>query len=96
MKAIYFFLCAGLILGISTPLQSASHQNKHSSASPAASSTRQAEVDEEEDEYDVMDRDQVDDSDVLAIPFDDSEFEDEEDVNRMEGRDVFNLPQSQN
>ncbi len=40
----------------------------------------------------IMLRDQIDTTDSLAIPLDDSEIEDEEEVNRAEKKQVFNIP----
>lgn len=40
----------------------------------------------------IMRRNEIDSTDVLAIPLDDSEVEDEEEINRAEKRDVFPLP----
>lgn len=48
--------------------------------------------DDDDDYYDIMDRNQVDGTDVLAIPLDDSEVEDEEEINKAEKRDTFKLP----
>ena len=42
----------------------------------------------------IIMRDQIDNTDVYAIPFDDSEVEDEEEINRLEKREVFPLPHS--
>lgn len=49
---------------------------------------------EEDDEYDILERDEIDDTDSLAIPFDDSEVEDEEEIDHLEKKDVFHLPHS--
>ena len=40
----------------------------------------------------IIRRDEIDNTDVLAIPLDDSEIEDEEEINQAEKRDVFPLP----
>lgn len=47
-----------------------------------------------DEKYDIMKRDQIDETDIYAIPYDDSEVEDEEEINRDEKRDVFPLPHS--
>jgi hypothetical protein len=47
-----------------------------------------------EQKYQIMKRDQIDNTDALAIPSDDSEVEDEEDINQMENHEVFSLPKS--
>lgn len=52
------------------------------------------EEDEEDEEYYILNRDEIDNSNTLAIPFDDSEIEDEEEINRDEKKDVFPLPHS--
>ena len=39
-----------------------------------------------------MMRDQNESTDTLAIPFDDSEIEDEEEINRDEKRKLFQIP----
>lgn len=39
----------------------------------------------------IMRRDQMDDTDTFAIPLDSSEVEDEEEINRLEQKKVFNL-----
>lgn len=39
----------------------------------------------------IMRRDQIDNTDTYAIPLDSSEVEDEEEINRLEGKKVFNL-----
>jgi hypothetical protein len=46
------------------------------------------------EKYEILRRDQIDTTDTLAIPFDDSEVEDEEEVNRAEKREVFDLPRA--
>ena len=51
---------------------------------PKASSTQE--------KYDIMHRDQVEGTDVLAIPFDESEVEDEEQIDLDERKDIFDLP----
>jgi hypothetical protein len=47
-----------------------------------------------QEKYDIMRRNEIDDTDVLAIPFDDSEVEDEEEINQAEKKEVFSLPYS--
>ncbi|MBA2369547.1 MAG: hypothetical protein H0V82_11070 [Candidatus Protochlamydia sp.] len=47
-----------------------------------------------QEKYDILNRDQIDNTDVYAIPFDDSEVEDEEELNRLEKKEVFPLPHS--
>jgi len=53
--------------------------------------------DDDEDDngyYNIMKKDQIDNSNTLAIPFDDSEIEDEEEINRDERKNTFSLPRS--
>ena len=45
-----------------------------------------------EEKVDLIKRDQIDNTDTLAIPFDDSEIEDEEEINHLEQKKVFDLP----
>ena len=45
-----------------------------------------------QEQYNLMHRDQVEPTDSLAIPFDESEIEDEQQINLDESKDVFNLP----
>jgi uncharacterized protein YabE (DUF348 family) len=47
-----------------------------------------------EEKFDIMRRNEIDSTDALAIPFDDSEVEDEEEINRAEKKQVFPLPHS--
>lgn len=44
------------------------------------------------DKYKMIERDEIDNTSTLAIPFDDSEIEDEEQIDRAEGKDLFDLP----
>ncbi len=59
-------------------------QDKGSAPKGNESSTQQ--------KFDIMERDEMEDTDTLAIPFDDSEVEDEEQINRAEKKEVFSLP----
>lgn len=49
--------------------------------------------DSAQEKYDIIKRDQIDSTDTYAIPLDDSEVEDEEELNRIENKQVFPLPQ---
>lgn len=60
-------------------------------AASNSSSNRESTVQEK---YDIMRRDQMDGTDALAIPLDDSEVEDEEEINLIKHKEVFSLPQS--
>ncbi|MBS4162905.1 Uncharacterized protein PRO82_000183 [Candidatus Protochlamydia amoebophila] len=44
--------------------------------------------------YEIMRRNEIDNTDVLAIPLDDSEVEDQEEINQIEKKEVFALPHS--
>lgn len=59
---------------------------------PSSDTTSKTPVQEEE--YNIMKRDQIDNTNTLAIPFDDSEVEDEEEIDRLEGKNTFDLPHS--
>ncbi|WP_075882562.1 hypothetical protein [Candidatus Protochlamydia sp. W-9] len=62
---------------------------------PVNSSTTQVDSNSRVDaKYEIMRRNRIDDTDVLAIPLDDSEVEDQEEVNRFEKKEVFALPRS--
>jgi hypothetical protein len=45
------------------------------------------------EKFDIMRRDERSGTDVFAIPLDESEVEDEEDINEYEKKNVFNLPE---
>lgn len=79
------FLIAGFILALSTV--EGADATKPEAPKGAAQITTQ-------EKYEILKKDQIDSTDTLAIPFDDSEVEDEEEVNRIEGKKVFNLPQA--
>ncbi|WP_042281795.1 hypothetical protein [Candidatus Protochlamydia sp. R18] len=61
---------------------------------PASSSTQADSNSRVDAKYEIMRRNGIDDTDVLAIPLDDSEVEDQEEVNRIEKKEVFALPHS--
>ena len=44
--------------------------------------------------FELMKRNENEDTDIYAIPFDDSEIEDEEQINEMEKKEVFSLPKA--
>jgi hypothetical protein len=98
MKKVYIFIFINLILGVlAFPLEGAS--NSSASSKAVHSTNRETtsdrdEEDEDDDEYDLLDRDEIDNSNTLAIPFDDSELEDEEEIDRDEKTDTFYLPHS--
>ncbi|WP_068470836.1 hypothetical protein [Candidatus Protochlamydia phocaeensis] len=47
-----------------------------------------------QEKYDIMRRDEIDNTDTYAIPFDESEVEDEQQIDMDEKKDVFPLPHS--
>jgi len=62
-------------------------------AAPAQTSAAKNQSDSNvEEKYNLMKRDENSPTDALAIPFDDSEVEDETEVNRDDKREVFSLP----
>ena len=50
------------------------------------------ETDSVKEKFNIMWRDQNADTDTLAIPYDDSEVEDEEELDRAMRRNAFDLP----
>lgn len=94
MKKINICMFMGLIVAVLVlPLEAAS-THQPSTKKGQESSTATSTATEEDDEYDIMERDEIDDTDTLAIPFDDSEVEDEEEIDLLEKKDVFSLPHS--
>ena len=65
-------------------------QTNGSQAKPAAKNGNSTY----DEKVNLMKRDQIDNSDVYAIQLDNSEIEDEEEINKLEGKNVFDLPQS--
>jgi len=59
-------------------------------ATPTANANQQSNS----PELQILYRNRIDDTDILAIPLDDSEVEDQEEINQLERRQVFDLPQS--
>jgi hypothetical protein len=86
MKLTNIFLCAGFILGVATPLQCASLLDEKQILHSASDLKGQTEVEEDDVE--------IDDSDVFAVPSNHSEFEEEEEINRIEERELFKIPQN--
>ena len=88
MKKFNLSLVFGFALAICGSLQGAETQVPVKSEN----AKQNDKVTQEKEEYDILKRNQVDTSDTLAIPYDDSEVEDEEEVDRIEGKDLFHLP----
>lgn len=84
MKKLHLCLIVGFLFVFSTALEGADAKPADKSLSTKEGTTQ------EKDE--IIKRNQIDDTDTLAIPFDDSEVEDEEEINQLEGKKVFNLP----
>jgi hypothetical protein len=61
--------------------------NRSSSANQNNSNQRQEDAERDE----IMREDQVDNTDIYAIPLDSSEVEDEEQINRLEGKQEFKI-----
>lgn len=95
MKKTNLSVLLSCILALLCPLQCAVAQSGATGSKADSSKMNTKSVTEQDEEYELMDRDQVDDSNTLAIPFDDSEVEDEEEVNRLEGKDLFKIPHAQ-
>lgn len=57
-----------------------------SSAAFAATNAKVPSKQSVDEKFDVIEEDETDDTDPLAIPFDESEVEDEEQIDRMEGK----------
>lgn len=97
MKKVNLYILLSLTLVVlSFPLEGASNaQPVDPSAKSTPSSSRPATNAAQQDEYyNIMKRDQIDNTNVLAIPLDDSEIEDEEEINRDEHKETFPLPHS--
>jgi hypothetical protein len=95
MKKMNLYILLSLTLGVlSFPLEGASNaQPANMNTKNAPSSARQATtVNADEEYYNILKRDQIDNTDVLAIPLDDSEIEDEEEIDRAERNNTFPLP----
>lgn len=98
MKKVNFYFLMGLILaGLSLSLEGASHEttdpkNALTTKNPSFNRDNSSEI---EEKFNLMERDENENSDTLAIPLDDSEVEDEEEINAAEKKNVFDLPQSQ-
>lgn len=90
MKKINLYLVAGFIFSAFASSLNAAEAAKPAAAAPAAKdAASSAKTDEK---YEILKRDQIDPTSTLAIPFDDSEMEDEEEINDIEGKQVFPPP----
>lgn len=92
MKKMTVYLFASLLLcGVFCSLEGVDQPAQAAAPDRAAMNKNAAET--KEKDY-IMRRDQIDNTDTLAIPLDDSEIEDEEEINQAEKRDVFPLPRA--
>ena len=92
MNKFNLYLMAGFIFcALTCPIEGAEASKP---ATAAASNVNAAQANKTEEKYDIMKRDQMDSTDVFAIQLDDSEIEDEEEINKLEGKEVFPLPQA--
>lgn len=90
MKKISVLLSVAL-LTLSFSLQAASSDQSNATKQQVATNKEGST----QEKFDIMERDENEDTDTLAIPFDESEVEDEEELDQLEGKDEFGLPQYQ-
>lgn len=90
-KSAYFaeILATISFLALSNSIEAQPQPNR-----PAAQPSQSAAGSKTQEKFNIIDRDQVDETDIYAIPYDDSEVEDEEQLNRLERKEVFPLPHS--
>lgn len=90
MKKSNLFLSMSLMLGMFfVSLEAEDKLNDKTNTKKVTVQEDKALTDEK---FNIMERDENEDSDTLAIPFDDSEVEDEEEIDRIEDKNEFNLP----
>jgi hypothetical protein len=77
------------ILALSNTIEAQPQPNR-TTAQPSQTATGS----KTQEKIDIINRDQIDSTDIYAIPLDDSEVEDEEELNRLERKEVFPLPHS--
>lgn len=92
MKKMNVYLFASLLLCGFCSLEGVDQPAQANTPDRATMNKNAAET---KDKDYIMRRDQIENTDVLAIPLDDSEVEDEEEINRAEKREVFPLPRGQ-
>jgi hypothetical protein len=96
MKKINFCLSLGFILGaLFCSLEGTSNDQ----IGARTSSEKKGDQSTTQQKFEIMERDENEDTDVLAIPLDDSEVEDEEEIDELEEEDdddddTFDLPHS--
>jgi hypothetical protein len=97
MKKVNFcFFMALFLAGFSLTLDGAFNDKNNSknetTKNSSNSSLHHENSSETQEKFNLMERDENEDSDTLAIPFDDSEVEDEEEIDAAEKKNVFDLP----
>lgn len=85
-KTLTVLLCAGCTCFISATVPA--HSNDNTRQNQAVRPDEHAKAAQRDA---LMQRDEIDDTDTYAIPLDSSEIEDEEEINRLEQKKVFNL-----
>ena len=86
-------LIALSLLSMSITTEAAFDQQPNNQQASHAPVRKESESSTQE-KIDIMKRDQIDNTDTLAIPFDESEVEDEQQIDWDEKKDVFPLPHS--
>ncbi len=77
---------------LSTILLSSQLTYAASSSDPNNSKTKRTLSSSDKEKYEIMQRDDIDNTDVYAIPYDESEIETEEQINEDEKKEVFKFP----
>lgn len=95
MNKFKFSFVFGLVLAISSSLEAVDVQKVVPPAAKTEAPKEASQATVEAEKYQILKTDQIDPTSSLAIPFDDSEVEDEEEVNQIEGKKVFDLPKAQ-
>lgn len=93
MKKLNLSLLTCFILALALPALAADDQKGETAAAQSEKAQLSAHSNTDA-KYEIMRRDQIDTTDALAIQLDDSEVEDEEEVNLLEGKEVFDLPKA--
>ena len=97
MKMINYFFAISSLCALSCFLEAAGSNEKSKDTNGVNQTKGNTSATQEKynrEKYKIIERDEIDNSNTLAIPFDDSEVEDEEEINRDEGKEVFSLPKS--
>lgn len=83
-------LCLSIFLSIAICTIQAAPNNSQSNNVNQQQRNSQANSQAEQRDR-IMLKDNIDETDIYAIPLDSSEVEDEEEVNRLEGKQVFDI-----